>query len=182
MPFRKKDYVEGGDQMSKTLKKLTILAVVSLAVIGGIWGGLSATATAETHDEDAIKAEVEAAANQLLQSLNTSDGDLFDSLWLQSEKTTYFPGSQPFRVDGWPDVRGAWGAFNLPPGGFSVVSRQGRVDLVGDDVALWTLHFVVNVRPPGGETETVNGRFTTVYQKVDGKWLIVHAHNSHLPE
>ena len=39
MLFGKKEYVEGGDQMSKTLKNLTILVVVSLAVIGGIWEG-----------------------------------------------------------------------------------------------------------------------------------------------
>ncbi len=52
--FAMRDYVEGGDQMNKTLKKLTILVVVSLAVIGGIWGGLFATASAENHDEAAL--------------------------------------------------------------------------------------------------------------------------------
>ena len=168
--------------MSKTLKKLTILVVVSLAVIGGIWGGLSATATAENHDEAAIKAEVEATVRQLGQALNTSDGVLFDSLWLQSDKTTYFSGRQPFRVDGWPDVRQPWaGLLSLPPGNVFVVVRQQRIDLLGDDVALRTGHFIITIQPPGGERTTINGRFSRVMQKVDGKWLIVHGHTSALP-
>ena len=167
--------------MSKTLKNLTVLVVVSLVVIGGIWGGLSATATAQTADEDALKAEVVAAANQFLQAVNTSDGDLLDSLWLQSDKTTQFSATQPFRVDGWPDVRGGFaGLLSLPPGSVSLVARQGRVDLFGDDVALFTAHFVLNIRPPG-PTVTTNGRFTGVLQKIDGKWLRVHTHVSALP-
>ena len=51
--------------MSKTLKKLTILVVLTIAVVGSILGGLSATANAQSDDEDALRAEVEAAARQL---------------------------------------------------------------------------------------------------------------------
>ncbi len=168
--------------MSKTLKKLTILVVVSLAVIGGIWGGLSATATAQTADEDALKAEVAAATAQYVQAFNTSDGVLFDSLWLQSDKTTYFSGTQPFRVDGWPDVRQPWaGLLSLPPGAVSLVLRQLRIDLLGDEAALGTGHFIITIRPPGGAPITINGRVTVVLEKVDGKWLRVHTHTSALP-
>ena len=165
--------------MSKTLKKLTILLVVGLVAVGGILGGLSATA--RTADEDAIKAEVEAAAGQFVQTLNTSDGELLDSLWLQSDKTTWFSATQPLRIDGWPHVReGFAGLLSLPPGSVSLVARQGRVDLFGDDVALFTAHFVLNIRPPGPPV-TTNGRFTGVLQKIDGKWLRVHTHVSALP-
>jgi len=45
--------------MSKTLKKLTILVVLTIAVVGSILGGLSATANAQSDDEDALRAEVE---------------------------------------------------------------------------------------------------------------------------
>ena len=81
--------------MSKTLKKLTILVVLTIAVVGSILGGLSATANAQSDDEDALRAEVEAVARQLGETLNTSDGELFDTLWLQSDKTTYFPLPNP---------------------------------------------------------------------------------------
>ena len=81
--------------MSKTLKKLTILVVLTIAVVGSILGGLSATANAQSDDEDALRAEVEAVARQLGEALNTSDGELFDTLWLQSDKTTYFPLPNP---------------------------------------------------------------------------------------
>ena len=108
--------------MSKTLKKLTILVVVSLLAVGSILGGLAVTANAQTADEDAIKAEVEATAREFAQALNTSDGDLFDSLWLQTDQATQFSTSQPFRIDGWTDVRQTWaGLLSLPPGAVSVV-------------------------------------------------------------
>ena len=55
--------------MSKTLKKLTILVVLTLAVVGSILGGLSATTNAQSDDEDALRAEVEAAASQLGEPL-----------------------------------------------------------------------------------------------------------------
>ncbi len=168
--------------MSKTLKKLTILLVVSLVAVGGILGGLSATATAQTADEDAIKAEVEAIARQFAQAISTSNADLFDSLFIQSDKTTYISSLSPFRIDGWTDVRGSFaGILSLPPGAATLISRQGRVDMLGDDVALWTGHFVFTFAapaPPG----TINGRFTAVLQKIDGEWLRVHGHVSALPE
>ncbi len=81
--------------MSKTLKKLTILVVLTIAVVGSILGGLSSTANAQIYDENALRAEVEAAARQLGEALYTSDGELFDTLWLQSDKTTYFPFPNP---------------------------------------------------------------------------------------
>ena len=168
--------------MSKTLKKLTILVVLTIAVVGSILGGLSATANAQSDDEDALRAEVEAVARKLGETLNTSDGELFDTLWLQSDKTTYFPPSQPFRVDGWPEVRQPFaGLLGLSPGAVNVVVRRERIDLVGDDVAIRTDHFILRIQPPGGTTRTINGRFSRVLQKVDGKWLNVHGHTSALP-
>ena len=168
--------------MSKTLKKLTILVVLTIAVVGSILGGLSATANAQSDDEDALRAEVEAVARQLGEALDISDGELFDTLWLQSDKTTYFPPSQPFRVDGWPEVRQPFaGLLGLSPGAVNVVVRRERIDLVGDDVAIRTDHFILRIQPPGGTTRTINGRFSRVLQKVDGKWLDVHGHTSALP-
>ena len=49
--------------MSKTLKKLTILVVLTIAVVGSILGGLSATANAQSDDEDALRAEEPPHAN-----------------------------------------------------------------------------------------------------------------------
>ena len=168
--------------MSKTLKKLTILVVLTIAVVGSILGGLSATANAQSDDEDALRAEVEAVARQLGEALDISDGELFDTLWLQSDKTTYFPPSQPFRVDGWPEVRQPFaGLLGLSPGAVNVVVRRERIDLVGDDVAIRTDHFILRIQPPGGTTRTINGRFSRVLQKVDGKRLNVHGHTSALP-
>ena len=97
--------------MTKTLKKLAFLAVLTVAVIGGILGIFSATANAQTSDEDALRAEVAANSKQFVKSLNTGDKELFDSLWLQTDKVSRFNTSQPFRIDGWADVRQTYGGI-----------------------------------------------------------------------
>ncbi len=161
--------------MNKSLKKLTILVLVSLMAVGGILGGLSATATAQSADEDALKAEVQAAVNQWVLAFQTSDAELFDSLYLQSDKTTYISASSPFRVDGWTDIRAFLAGFLTIS--INTMYRQSRFDFVGDDVAIHTAHWVVTAGP-----NTLTGRITEVRQKVDGEWLIVHQHLSPLPE
>ncbi len=136
-----------------------------------------------TDPTDAIRAEVKATVRQFGQALGTADTELLASLFLQSEKTNSFSASQPLRINGWPAVEGSFkGLLSLPPGSVSLVPRQGRIDLLGNDAALWTGHFILNVRPPEESPQSVNGRFTSVLQKADGKWLIVHMHTSALPE
>ena len=136
-----------------------------------------------TNLTDAIKAEVKATVLQFGQALGTADAELLASLFLQSEKTNSFSTSEPLRINGWSEVQGSFkGLLSLPPGSVSLVPRQGRIDLLGNDAALWTGHFILNVRPPEESPQSVNGRFTSVLQKADGKWLIVHMHTSALPE
>ena len=156
--------------------------VISLLAVGGILGGLAATATAQTSDEDALRAEVAANSSQFIKALTTGDGELFDSLWLQSDKTSRFNTSQPFRIEGWPDVRQTYaGILSLPEGSVTLKARQLRIDILGDDVAIITSHFVLNLRLPGGTRRTITGRSTAVLQKVDDEWLRVHFHTSVLP-
>lgn len=169
--------------MTKTLKKLAFLVVLTVAVIGGILGTLSATANAQTSDEDALRAEVAANSSQFIKALTTGDKELIDSLWLQSDKTSRFNTSQPFRIEGWPDVRQTYaGILSLgASGSVTLNARQLRIDILGDDVAIITSHFVLNLRLPGGTRRTITGRSTAVLQKVDGEWLRVHFHTSVLP-
>lgn len=167
--------------MNRMLKKLTVLAA-TLAVMGVVMVGLSATIFAQTSDQDAIKAEVQAAASQLGLALNTSDGELFDTLWLHSDEVTYFSATQPFRIEGWPDVKGPFaGLLGLPAGKVTHVTRQETIDMISDDVALSTGHFILTIRPPGASTITLNGRFTAILKNIDGTWLRVHMHTSLLP-
>jgi uncharacterized protein (TIGR02246 family) len=133
--------------------------------------------------EDTAKAEVAATVRRFGQALNTADPELMASLFLQSEKTNSFTSSEPLRKSGWPAVEGSFkGQLSLPPGSVSLVTRQGRVDLLGDDAALWTGHFLLNIRPPEEPRQTVEGRMTVVLQKVGGKWLRAHMHTSALPQ
>jgi len=130
----------------------------------------------------AIKAEVAATVRQFGQALSTGDTELLASLFLQSEKTNSFSNSEPLRINGWQEVEGSFkGLLSLPPGSVSLLHRQGRIDLLSDEAALWTGHFILNIRPPEQPRQTIEGRITAVLQKVDGKWLRVHMHTSELP-
>ena len=132
--------------------------------------------------EDAIKAEVAATIDQFGQALSMADAELLGSLFLQSEKTSSFATSEPLRANGWSVVEGSFkGLLSLPPGSVSLVLRQENLDLLSAEAALWTGHFILNVRQPEEPRQTIEGRMTTVLQKVDGKWLRINMHTSVLP-
>ena len=132
---------------------------------------------------DAIKAEVTATVHQFGQALSTADAELLASLFLQSKKTSSFASSEPLRVNGWSEVEGTFKRLtSLPPGSVSLVLRQENLDFLSAEAALWTGHFILNVRQPEEPRQTIEGRMTTVLQKVDGKWLRVHMHTSVLPK
>jgi hypothetical protein len=115
--------------------------------------------------------------------MSTGDSELLATLFHQSEKTYSFSASEPLRVNGWTAVEDSFKELlSLPPGSVSLVTRQGRVDLLSDETALWTGYFILNVRPPEETPQTIEGRMTAVLQNVGGKWLRVHMHTSALPQ
>ncbi len=169
--------------MSKSLTKPTILVMAILVAVGGFLWVLSATATAQTADEETLKAEVAALTDKFVTAFNTSDMDLLDTLFLQSDKTTWISLSQPFRVDGWTDVRSSvFGFLALPPGAINLALRQSRIEILGDDAAVSNGHFILTLRVPGTETRTINARFMSVREKIDGTWYYVSGHTSALPD
>lgn len=132
---------------------------------------------------DAVRAEVQAAVSRFGQAFSTADAELLASLFVQSVKTNRFSASEHLRVNGWSAVEGSFkGLLSLPPGSVSLIPRQGRVDLLSDEAALWTGHFILNIRPPEEPRQTVEGRMTVVLQKAGGKWLRAHMHTSALPQ
>ena len=170
--------------MSKTLKKPTILVMAILVAVGGFLWVLSATATAQTADQDTLRAENVALTDKFVTAFNTSDMDLLDTLFLQSDKTTWISLSQPFRVDGWTDVRSSvfGGLLSLPPGAVNLALRQSRIEILGDDAAVANGHFILTLRIPGAATQTISARFFSVREKIDGQWYYVSGHTSVLPE
>ena len=68
--------------------------------------------------------------------------------------------------------------------GFRVLdctSAGGRVDVISDDVAVFT-HTVTTTLLMDGEEETVQERETIVFRKFPTGWLAIHEHLSPLPE
>ena len=54
------------------------------------------------------------------------------------------------------------------------------VMLTADIAVITGIHVVID-RPEGKEPTTGRHVFSRVLQKIDGKWLIVHEHESHIP-
>ncbi|MFE3293051.1 SgcJ/EcaC family oxidoreductase [Rhodococcus sp. NPDC059234] len=63
----------------------------------------------------------------------------------------------------------------------SAVIEQSVIDILDADNAIDTGTYRFTLHNDGG-TETVDARYTFVYQKQDDQWLIVNHHSSEMPE
>ncbi len=64
-----------------------------------------------------------------------------------------------------------------PPGTYVISPHNQRVAMVGNDVAVVTQYFIYRYTNPTTTEQEVNQyRNSFVFQKVKGKWLIVHEH------
>eukprot|EP00882_Tetradesmus_deserticola_P000901 GHRQ01000979.1.p1 GENE.GHRQ01000979.1~~GHRQ01000979.1.p1 ORF type:complete len:416 (+),score=162.30 GHRQ01000979.1:201-1448(+) len=70
---------------------------------------------------------------------------------------------------------------------FLKMAPQGKVDqstirLLSPDVALHSGVYSFTLNPAEGETKLVQARFTFLYRKYNGRWLIAEHHSSAMPE
>lgn len=87
----------------------------------------------------------------------------------------------PFRIEGKDAIR-AYAAqyFQMyPKRGFVV--RQPVARVYGDNLVIQNGYSVINVTNEKGEPKTYDARYTTVWNKIDGRWQIVDSHVSRLP-
>lgn len=68
----------------------------------------------------------------------------------------------------------------LPPGTFNMEMRQPSINVMGD-VAIVTSYWVGTMFTPGGGSQVMQGRATQVWKKIEGKWVIIHEHDSFFP-
>jgi uncharacterized protein (TIGR02246 family) len=128
------------------------------------------------------EAEVLEVERNWLTAFNTMDFDLMASVYHHGPETvSYSPNSEtPFL--GWDAiVDGLKGYFDAPPGTYSWTMDDEQVTMLSGDVAIiHGTHTVVD-RPAGGQEMTGKHLFTRIVQKIGGRWLIVHEHESHIP-
>jgi ketosteroid isomerase-like protein len=121
------------------------------------------------------------------QAMETGDLEIFGELFWHDERLTVFwpEPETAFRIDGWSQFQSFLKGFTsfvsqLPPGAFNLEIRQPSINVM-EDVAIVTSYWVGTMLTPGGGSQVMQGRATQVWKKIEGKWVIIHEHDSFFP-
>jgi ketosteroid isomerase-like protein len=158
------------------MKKFSVLSIcIALAFCVSF-----ATFAIASDEEDVLQ-----VATNFAKALNTSDFDLMASIWWHSPKASSFePGTVPFLIQGWDGIKEWWSGNLTGPvedsGTLSFYNPQ--VTMLGKDFAFATIYHVSESIDPTTNVSTTDiVRQSLFIQRINGKWLIVHAHNSSYP-
>lgn len=135
------------------------------------------SAEAASTEEEVLQVETD-----WIKAFNTMDFELMSSLYRHSPETTSFSPNSSILYQGWETIEsGLKEYFKSPVGTYSWTMDNVNVTVLKADIAVITGKHVVIDRPEGKEPMTGSHVFSRVLQKIDGKWLIVHEHESHIP-
>lgn len=159
---------------SKTLCGLLLCVTLAFCL------ALPPSATAASAEEEVLQ-----VITNWDKAMNTADFDLMSSLYWHSAKMSEFAPAEgfPFLYQGWEALETWWKNYlGLPAGTFISTRHNIQVTILLDNVAIVTSYQNLVVNPPVMKEQTIiQGRNTTVVQKIRGKWLIVHGHGSVFP-
>jgi uncharacterized protein (TIGR02246 family) len=155
----------------------SVVAIVLFAVL--VFAVTMVYAEKDSSDPETDVLEVE---RSWIKAFNTLDFDLMASLYRHAPETTSFSPNSATLYRGWDTIsKGFQKYFNAPQGTFSWTLNDEQVTMISGDMAIILGTHVVIDRPADGQEMTGRHLFTRVVQKIDGKWLIVHEHESHIP-
>jgi len=121
--------------------------------------------------------EVTKANQGFYQAFESLDIRHMDTIWAKEEYVTCIHPGWSIR-SGWPDVRDSWvRIFNNT---FSMEFRLSDIMIqVAGDVA-WALCMENIKNKQDAETQESQVLATKLYERLDGRWLMVHHHGSHV--
>ena len=135
------------------------------------------SANAASAEEEVLQVET-----NWIKAFNTMDFELMSSLYQNSPEITSFSPNSPVLSQGYSTItNGLKEYFKSPVGTYSWTMDNVNVAMLTSDVAVITGTHVVIDRPEGKEPMTGTHVFSRILQKIEGKWLIVHEHESHIP-
>ena len=162
------------------MKKLLGLAIVFVLMIA-LFSSLTVSASGEV-DEELL-----AIGPKFEQAFERGDLEAFEALYWHDEGLTVFwpDADSGFRFDGWKQFQGCLQRFlyyisQFPPGTVNMELRQPSIQMM-EDVAILTAYWIITIPMPDGTMEVMQGRTTLVCKKIEGKWLIIHEHESIFP-
>jgi len=149
------------------MKRLTYLCVVFLLV------AMTPIAWAAAHEE------IAKARGQFAQAWHAGDVEAIGALCVDNAQ--FFTAISPFLLEYKQAIKALYaGLFPAFPTR-SLVFRQSSVRLFGDTTAVDNGYFQATLGDAKGQSRTLFGRYSTMYVKQAGKWLITNIHASVLP-
>jgi ketosteroid isomerase-like protein len=126
-------------------------------------------------------ADVVAANKSYEQAFSSLDIKAIDAAWAHDADVTVIHPSSKLVLIGWDAVRKSYADQPARHKDFSVAMDSPHVTVssnVGLVVGVEKVHTVLT----NGEVADLSIMATSVYEKRDGKWLLVHHHGSRMPQ
>jgi len=122
--------------------------------------------------------EVHARFEQWIATFNTHDVDRVSQLYDQNARLLSTGGSEK-PLDGRQVIHDYFIPFFKR--GDTVVFDHDDAVKVFSNTAIETGYYHFNIHDPNGKADTWVSRYTFVFEKKDGNWMIVHHHSSRVP-
>lgn len=153
-------------------KRLPLLAITSLLVFILVAILIPPLAQADSADE------IRAAQNSIAAGAEARNLDQIMSNYWHSQKLFVFDVYPPRQYVGWDAFRKDWHDFLAAyKGPITYQMQEMYVDTDGKYGYIHVIEHIAGTTDEGKAT-VINMRVTELYQKMNGKWLIVHEHAS----
>jgi len=125
--------------------------------------------------------EVRETFSRYIQAYEKKDLETLSKIFANDDKLQAFwpDPTNPFRIEGWPEVRRGLAGYLPAITSMTVNIRQPSVQLFGP-VAIVSCHWSF-AAAMGGKPQIGSGRGTYVFEKRAGGWVIIHLHESSMP-
>ena len=158
-------------------RMLVVGTAASLIGLAAAVGGGGRGAHAQPSDAEAVRA----AASAFYAALNARDMRAMEAVWSRDADPVLIAPASRSPVVGWEAVRRrfeeAWRQFAE----FSVTVSEPMQVRVGREGALVVAVTPVRTKVRGGGAVGYTALGTTVFERRDGRWLVVHHHASQVP-
>ena len=158
-------------------RMLVVGTAASLIGLAAAVGGGGMNAHAQPSDAEAVRA----AASAFYAALNARDIGALEAVWSRDADPVLIAPASRSPVVGWEAVRRrfeeAWRQFEE----FSVTVSEPMQVRVGREGALVVAVTPVRTKMRGSGAVSYTALGTTVFERRDDRWLVVHPHASQVP-
>jgi hypothetical protein len=140
------------------------------------------TTTASTQPSAAETEDVKAASRAFYDAIAViDDGTAMEKVWAQRPYVTYVGPRSTSVIVGWKAQKSYWTEFNKAFAKRSVRVADAHVHAVGN--LAWEIGAEVGqAQMKDGSTRKVDWLVTNIYEKIDGRWLMVSHHAQPKPQ